>query len=245
MGAGVVFRDDVMQAVAKQVPGPACSLLAEAAAMLELLLRAPLNVKLTIFCYSLSLLRLLKNYHRLDFLFQPFQHRQADLIERILDRLRLCTATTVMVKVKSHTGIKLNKGADHDCQAKLGLDAELMTACPHNDALLFRVGGALLVQAELHRAKIQWYAQRRQWREDHTVSGVTTLSFQRPGLGQQYMGAAMRRLPSGHRLRWWLSLCYCYPTQAYRYRTNQTDDLGCRMPECGQRETYYHITCAC
>lgn len=148
-----------------------------------------------------------------------------------------------MVKVKSHTGIELNEGADR--QAKLGLDAEVMTACPHNDALPFRVGGALSVQAELRRAKIRWYAQRLQWREDHTVSGVTTLSFRRPGLGQQYMGAAMRRLPAGHRRRWWLSLCDCYPTQAYRYRTNQTDDPDCRMPECRQRETYDHITCAC
>eukprot|EP00961_Rhodomonas_salina_P211276 2853103-Rhodomonas_salina.1 len=67
MGSGVVFRDAVRPPVEQQIPGPPCSLLAEAAAMLDLLLQAPPDQSLTILCDSLSLLRLLKNYHRRDF----------------------------------------------------------------------------------------------------------------------------------------------------------------------------------
>eukprot|EP00961_Rhodomonas_salina_P238194 3219516-Rhodomonas_salina.1 len=87
------------------IPAPPCSLRAEAAAMLELLLRAPPDQPLTVLCDSLSLLLLLKNYHRCDFRFQPFQHRQANLLEQILDLLCRRTHPTKLVKVKLHTGI--------------------------------------------------------------------------------------------------------------------------------------------
>eukprot|EP00961_Rhodomonas_salina_P057765 776156-Rhodomonas_salina.1 len=128
MGAGVCFQRQALPDVAVQVPGSPCSVRAEAAAMLELLLRAPPTTPLTVLCDSLSLLRLLKNYHRRDFQFQPFQHRQLDLLERILDALRDRTADTLLVKVKSHSGIELNEQAD--LLAKHGLDAAVMLSCP-------------------------------------------------------------------------------------------------------------------
>ena len=144
-------------------PGYACksppsSLRAEAAAMLELLLPLPPTVQRTAPSDSLSLLRLLNNYHRRAFRFQALQHRELDLLERMLDALGERRAETVLVKVKWHTGIELNAEAER--LAKQGLAAAMIPACPRPRYLPLLICGQTSLHMQLREAKGRWHSHR-------------------------------------------------------------------------------------
>eukprot|EP00961_Rhodomonas_salina_P246917 3336116-Rhodomonas_salina.1 len=171
---GVCLQEHALPDVAAQLPGPPSSLRAEAAAMLELLLTLPPTIQLTVLSDSLSLLRLLNNYHRRGFRFQPLQHQELDLLERILDALRERTAETLLVKVKSHTGIELNAEADR--LAKQGLAAAMIAACPRPGYLPFHIGGQTSLHMQLREVKGRWHSHRARWQEDRLVNGASTVT---------------------------------------------------------------------
>ena len=103
---------DLIKDCCAAVGGPSSSLQAETAVLYLLLLETPPSLRLTVLMDSLGLLQTLQRWGRLDFSPRPEIQKHYDIIFQILELLAESTATTTLVKVKSHSGVPLNEAAN-------------------------------------------------------------------------------------------------------------------------------------
>jgi hypothetical protein len=114
MGAGVVVglgREPELL-LTFPVGGPLSTLRSEAAGLHALLAETPLEVPLLVFIDSLVLLLILLRWGSADFWPSPEDVRHFDVIVPCMELLRARRAATMLVKVKSHSGLLLNERAD-------------------------------------------------------------------------------------------------------------------------------------
>jgi len=124
MGAGVVVGKGRVPDFNMSFPvgGPLATLRSEAAALEALMAWAADDVPLLVFVDCLALLAILARWGQEDFWPDNTEIKHFDIIESCLHRLRSRRAATLLVKVKSHSGILMNERAD--ALADLGCSSE-------------------------------------------------------------------------------------------------------------------------
>ena len=250
-GAGQVPDDE--QAV--RVGGPLSSLRAEAAGLLQCLIRQNQQAPLLGFVDSLAMLDILQKWGTASFNPRPKDVRHFDVIFPLLCALRQWQYPVRLVKIKSHTGCLMNERADE--LAERGYCEDALEVCsapqkygslwlkvqPHVRNLAAQCQTPLPRDSAPNRSLLKRVARANARR---TVSKRST-TFVRHLLHQSE-GAVIARVVSRCReaeYRVWVkAMADCYPVQAYLQRINLVKSADC--PYCPRtKETLAHFASVC
>jgi hypothetical protein len=224
------------------VGGPPSSFRAEAAALDLLLDSADPDRELVVLLDSLSLIRTLQAWDRVDFFPIPDSLLHKDVLTSIVSKLSIRSKTTILVKVKSHTGVPMNEEADY--AAELGRQAEevhfdsdiyqtLLTPCldnGNNKALFHCVVDNKYRNRELARLRAE--------------GALITESLLYENKGQALLGATRKSLPESSQRRMLQLLGGVFPCGLRSFRMGKSPDSLCVLG-CATKETPSHILCGC
>ena len=236
------------------VGGPLSPLRAEAAALDGLLQETPDNTPLLVLIDCLVLLWILARWGSLDFWPDPEDIPHLDIIGSCLQRLRLRTAATRLVKIKGHSGLLLNVRAD--ALADLGRSSEeVRWPGPRKLSYL-----QLRARESLRHADASFPADsvadkklivRAVENTDFAAAKLKQTSFSRSFLQDLLNCGPVFKAVSGlpdHEIRVWMQAASnTYPTMSLLHKMQPSKYPSPNCPFChqGVPETLGHFTSSC
>jgi len=244
MGAGVVFsplNSQEHDPISIEVGGDPASLRAEAAALVVLLETVSEDEELVVLIDSLGLLQTIRNWTRFDFAPRREVQEHYDVISQVMTLLCKRRKKTTLVKVKSHSGVPLNEGADEQAQIREEGELTVRFASEEREELIqVECGGMGHKQI---RVGIEKKTRERKWEELRKSATITARTLCTEGRGQRYFPRAKANLTHRCRRRMLQVMGGVFPCNLWRKRINVCYHDTCVL--CGKRDTYSHRVCSC
>ena len=263
MGASAVLRgpDGTVTAHVCRVGGDSSSFRAEAAAMHQAVLHAPLHLPLAVLTDSMNVVQALQAWDHAEYMRDMRWQRNADIIVQILLAINARASPLTVIKVKSHRGVELNEYADilAGAATEAGEPGEeddidtLYVPSPPDSAVTYQwvpEGTDEIYQTADHKVVgKRWESFNNALTTAHERI-KDTFAFQlmtHPGWGQHlwHQSRAVSKWSEVEERRWLQMTGRVFSVNTYLRRIDKHPTGECSWCKNGVLETLAHFQCGC